>query len=91
MDEKIKVKILKALADETRFEMVRALTNKREVSCMRITMKFSLSRPALSHHLRILKEAGIIRARKEGQYYYFTLDRKHVERCLPGILRAVKK
>ena len=36
--------------------------------------KIHLSRPAVSHHLQILKEAGIVRARREGTYIYYYLN-----------------
>ncbi len=41
-----------------------------------ITKKTNLSRPAVSHHLQIMKEAGLIKVRKEGtkNYYYFELE-----------------
>ncbi len=90
MADYVKVKVFKALADETRCEIVNRLVNG-EVSCERIIKDFSLSRPAMSHHLRILREASVIRARKEGQFYYFTLNKSFLEENLPGLIRALKK
>lgn len=39
-----------------------------------IAKKTNLSRPAVSHHIQILKNAGIVRARKEGRFIYYYLD-----------------
>ena len=63
-----------ALGDETRQQIVLALLES-EVHGIRvgeITKKTHLSRPAVSHHLRVLKEAGIISMYREGtkNYYY---------------------
>ncbi|HDP70355.1 MAG TPA: ArsR family transcriptional regulator [Actinobacteria bacterium] len=90
MADYIKVKIFKALADETRCEIVGRMMSG-EISCECIVRDFSLSRPALSHHLRILREANVINARKEGQFYHYTLNRIFLEECLPGLIKALKK
>ena len=69
-------KILAALGDETRqhliLEMMR-MSDCRGARVGEITQKTNLSRPAVSHHLGILKEAGVINVRREGtkNYYYF--------------------
>lgn len=39
-----------------------------------LTRKTNLSRPAVSHHMQILKDAGIVKLRKEGTKYYYYLD-----------------
>lgn len=67
-----------ALGDETRQQIIVALLES-EVHGIRvgeITEKTHLSRPAVSHHLQILKEAGIINMYKEGtkNYYYVSAD-----------------
>jgi DNA-binding transcriptional ArsR family regulator len=65
-----------ALGDETRQEIIVALL---EVGCggMRvgdITEKTRLSRPAVSHHLQILKDTGIIAMRREGTMNFYYMD-----------------
>ncbi|MGG7144755.1 ArsR/SmtB family transcription factor [Clostridium nigeriense] len=67
-----------ALGDETRQQIIVALLES-EVHGIRvgeITEKTHLSRPAVSHHLQILKEAGIINMYREGtkNYYYVSAD-----------------
>ena len=72
-------KILLALGDENRqhlmLEMMR-IGDCRGVRVGTITEKTHLSRPAVSHHLQILKDAGILKVRREGtkNYYYFDAD-----------------
>lgn len=74
-------KLLVALGDETRQHI---LISFLEFDCMgarvgEITKKTNLSRPAVSHHIRILKEAGIIGMRREGTKNYYYLNPKRTE------------
>lgn len=69
-------KTLVALGDENRQHLILEMLQIGKCSGVRvgeITEKSNLSRPAVSHHLRILKDAGIIKMRREGtkNYYYF--------------------
>lgn len=72
-------KVLVALGDENRqfliLEMMQ-MGNCQGVRVGEITKRTHLSRPAVSHHLQILKEAGIVKMRKEGtrNFYYFDAD-----------------
>ena len=69
-------KTLAAIGDETRqhiiLEMIRMDYNGSRVPD--ITARTNLSRPAVSHHLQILKDAGIVKMRKEGRMTYYYLD-----------------
>ena len=72
-------KTLMALGDENRQHMILEMLNIGQCGGVRvgqITEKTNLSRPAVSHHIRILKEAGILKMRREGtkNYYYFDAD-----------------
>lgn len=57
----------------------------------RITRKTNLSRPAVSHHLGILKDAGLIDVRREGtkNYYYFDSDMKSIKKLIAALQAAV--
>lgn len=71
--------ILNAIGDENRQHLILEMLQIKECSGVRvgtITEKTNLSRPAVSHHLQILKNAGIIKMRREGtkNYYYFDAD-----------------
>ena len=80
-------KILTALGDETRqhliLEMAR-IGNCSGVRVCEITERTNLSRPAVSHHLQILKDSGIVKVRKEGtkNYYYFDPEMEPFERLI---------
>ena len=62
----------KALADPTRVAIVNRL-GAHEVCVCDLTSDFDLSQPTISHHLKVLREAGIIDARHEGTRAYYRL------------------
>lgn len=72
-------RILLALGDENRQHLILEMMQMGECGGVRvgaITEKTNLSRPAVSHHLGILKDAGLVKVRREGtkNYYYFDAD-----------------
>ena len=87
-------KTLSAIGDETRqhiiLEMMRMDYNGSRV--LDITARTNLSRPAVSHHLQILKDAGIVRMRKEGTktYYYLDPDMASFQRLSRALGQAVE-
>lgn len=67
------VRRLKALADETRLRMLALLIQHDAPLCVcEITPQFSLSQPTISHHLRLLREAALIRGEKRGTWMYYS-------------------
>lgn len=72
-------KAMLALGDENRQHIVLMMMQMRKCGGARvgeITKQTNLSRPAVSHHLQILKDAGVLRMREEGtkNYYFFDPD-----------------
>lgn len=69
-------KVLTAIGDETRQHLL-CIMMQSECAGSRvidIAEKTNLSRPAVSHHMQILKDAGIVKSRKEGTCIYYYLD-----------------
>lgn len=66
------VKKHKALGDETRLKMMRVLEAGEKCVCELIDL-FQISQPMASHHLKILENAGLLEARREGKYVYYRL------------------
>lgn len=80
-------KILAALGDENRQHMILEMMCMNSCNGVRvgeITAKTNLSRSAVSHHLQILKTAGIVKMRREGtrNYYYFDVNAEAMNRLL---------
>lgn len=67
------MRAIDALADPTRRRIVELLT-ERERSAGEIASHFDVSRPAVSRHLRVLRENGLVRAREQAQSRLYSLD-----------------
>jgi ArsR family transcriptional regulator, arsenate/arsenite/antimonite-responsive transcriptional repressor len=63
-------KISKALADETRLRIFEAISGSGHLNCGEIVSMRGLTPATVSHHLRILSDAGLIACRREGQFVY---------------------
>ena len=67
------VQSVAALGDPVRRELIDLLA-RRELAAGEIAGHFPVSRPAISRHLRVLREAGLVRARVEGKRRLYALD-----------------
>jgi DNA-binding transcriptional ArsR family regulator len=63
-----------AIADPTRRAMLLRLATGGERNVTDLLVPFSISQPALSKHLRILREAGLVRSRKDGRQRLYSID-----------------
>jgi ArsR family transcriptional regulator, arsenate/arsenite/antimonite-responsive transcriptional repressor len=75
----------KALADPTRVAIVNRLSGADAVCVCDLTAAFHLSQPTISHHLRILREAGLVESSRRGTWAYYRLVPEAVE-ALRGAL-----
>lgn len=66
-------KLFKVLSDPTRLCIVEMISCYEMCACD-ILEKFSISQPTLSHHMRILCDAGLVNSRREGKWTYYSLD-----------------
>jgi DNA-binding transcriptional ArsR family regulator len=64
-----------ALADDTRLEIIDVLA-KHEASVNDLVALFEISQPAISQHLKVLREAGLVRMRPEAQRRIYSIDPK---------------
>ena len=63
-------KISKALADATRLRIFEAISASNHMNCGEIVSMRGVTPATVSHHLKILSEAGLIECRREGQFVY---------------------
>jgi ArsR family transcriptional regulator, arsenate/arsenite/antimonite-responsive transcriptional repressor len=63
-------KISKALADPTRLKIYEKIATYPDTICGALVEDFGLSPATVSHHLRVLSEAGLIQTRREGQFIH---------------------
>lgn len=88
-------KMLTAIGDETRLHLILEMIkigNCRGVRVGEITKRTNLSRPAVSHHLQIMKNAGLVKVRKEGtmNFYYFDPEMEALERLTSALQLAAE-
>ena len=65
--------LFKALNDTTRREILELL-KKKDLTAGEIADQFNISKPSISHHLDLLKQAGLVESVKQGQYIYYSLN-----------------
>ena len=81
------VSIFKALADENRIRILRMLRSGEKCAC-RLLEELNISQPTLSHHMRILCDAGIVSGRREGKWTQYSLCGDGVRR-LSGLMQEL--
>ena len=69
----------KALADPTRVAIVNRLAAAPEVCVCDLTAAFDLAQPTISHHLRVLRDAGLVDASRRGTWAYYRLIPEAIE------------
>ena len=79
--------VLHALSDPARLEIVRTLGSGDECCCG--DFELAVSKPTLSHHLRVLREAGLTATRCDGRKRLISLRSGDVDTRFPGLLHAV--
>ncbi|AKP47037.1 MULTISPECIES: ArsR/SmtB family transcription factor [Bacillus] len=68
--------ILKLLGDKTRLTMMALLDNKNCCVCELVEF-FQMSQPAISQHLRKLKDAGLLNETKKAQWVFYSVNKEH--------------
>ena len=79
-------KFFKAISDPTRVKIMELLKDK-EMNVGEICKHFDMQQPSISHHLSILKNATIVKDRKQGKEVYYHLDSICIVNCCSGFQR----
>lgn len=74
------IRLLSALADPTRLAIVRQLAADIETCACDFTATCDVAQPTVSHHLRVLREAGIVTSDRRGQWIFYRLSPDTAER-----------
>ena len=83
-------KVFKALSDETRREILKLL-NKQDLSAGEITNHFDMSKPSISKHLDILRDAELISSEKKGQFVIYSINTSVIQEVLGNFLDIFQK
>jgi DNA-binding transcriptional ArsR family regulator len=87
VDEVTLPDVLHALSDPVRLQIVRTLSERAEQSCSAV--EASVSKSTLSHHFKVLREAGVTHTRVNGTHRYVSLRGDELEDRFPGLLQSV--
>lgn len=90
MDRAQVEKISRALADETRLLIFEAISAKKQMNCGEIVSMREVTPATVSHHLRILNEAGLIECRREGQFVYSRSVPETIERYTRALAQMAR-
>lgn len=69
-------RITKALADPTRMEILQRIAGSNEMACATLACDSQVSQPTISHHLKELCTAGLVKPRREAKFSFYRLDKK---------------
>ena len=79
---------MRALADPTRREILRALRT-RDLSAGEIAAGFDMTAPSISHHLNVLKDAGLVQAVRDGRHIIYSLNSTVFQDVLSELLELM--
>jgi DNA-binding transcriptional ArsR family regulator len=79
--------VLQALADPARLRIVRTLAEREGVACG--SFGLGLAPSTMSHHLDVLREAGLVETRREGRTKLNALRRAEIDERFPGLIASV--
>ena len=82
--------VLKALSDENRIRILKMLHSGEKCAC-KLLEELNISQPTLSHHMKILCDAGIVTGRKDGKWTHYSIccdGVKHIRGLMKELLSA---
>lgn len=91
MDREQIERISRALGDETRLRIFEAINSREEMTCGEIVSLRGVTPATVSHHLRILLEAGLIETRKEGQFVYSKASPETIDDYIQALSAFTRK
>jgi DNA-binding transcriptional ArsR family regulator len=89
MDAETVTRLLTALGDPNRQAILMLLGDRKRLNVGEIASNFAISRPAISHHLKIMKDAHILIAEKQGQETYYSIDGEKVIQELEAVVAVI--
>ncbi|OYW23193.1 MAG: ArsR family transcriptional regulator [Planctomycetales bacterium 12-60-4] len=87
--EKDLVQVFKLLSDETRLRILMYLMREGELHVTALCERLGQSQPAVSHHLALLRVAGLIEARRDGKHNFYSIRAKHFHRIMGELFSSI--
>ena len=83
--------LLKCICDETSFNILKLLQKNKELCVNDFVSDLKKDQPLISHHLKALKQCGIIRSRENGKMTMYSIANMEISRLINDITKASKK
>ena len=83
------VQVFKLLADETRLKILMYLLRERELHVSALCDRLNQSQPAVSHHLALLRVAGLIEPRRDGKHNFYSVREKHFHKLIAELFKTM--
>lgn len=83
-------RVFRALADPTRREILRLL-GRGEKTAGELAERFEMTKPSMSHHFAVLKDADLIRSRRDGQQIWYSLNTTVVQDVMAWALDLLER
>jgi ArsR family transcriptional regulator, arsenate/arsenite/antimonite-responsive transcriptional repressor len=87
--EKELVQVFKLLSDETRLRILAYLARESELHVTALCDRLGQSQPAVSHHLALLRVAGLIKARRDGKHNYYSVRQSRFRRLIEQLFQSI--
>ena len=83
------VQVFKLLADETRLKILMFLLREKELHVSAMCDRLNQSQPAVSHHLALLRVAGLIEPRRDGKHNFYSVREKHFHTLIAELFKTM--
>lgn len=80
-----------AVADKHRQHILGLINKSKSMNASEIIRKIHLSQPTVSHHLTILKNAGLLSAKKKGKEVFYSIQKKTISACCLDLIQKLTK
>ena len=85
------VNLLKCICDETRFDILALLQKNNELCVTDFVEELKKDQPLISHHLKTLKQCGIVKSREDGKKMMYRISNDQLSELITNITTASKK
>lgn len=83
--------VFKALNDPIRRKILELLKKNGDMSAGAIAAQFDISKPSISHHLDLLKQAGLVEVMRDGQFLYYSLNTTIIDELMKWTIKLSSK
>jgi ArsR family transcriptional regulator, arsenate/arsenite/antimonite-responsive transcriptional repressor len=83
------VKVFKLLADETRLKILMILMREGELHVSALCERLGQSQPAVSHHLALLRVAGMISSRRDGKHNFYSVEKSRFHKIVGELFKGM--